>query len=63
MNGIKHKTKMYTAVSYFAIKLGEHNTARFLFYKEPSSRPSSKSSLFFGLFLSNSSTKSSLIVP
>ena len=36
---------------------------RFLFYKEPSSRISSKSSLFLGLFLSNSSTKSSLIVP
>ena len=31
------------------------------FYKEPSSRPSSKSSLFFDLFLSNSNAKSSLL--
>ena len=33
------------------------------FHKEPSYRPSSESSLFSDLFLSNSSTKSSLIVP
>ena len=39
------------------------NITRFLFYKEPSSRISSKSSLFWGHFLSNSGTKSSLIVP
>ena len=32
-------------------------------YNEPSSRPSSKSSLFLDLFLTNSSTKSSLIAP
>ena len=41
--------------------VNEH--AHFLFYKEFSARPSSKSSLFFAFFLSNSSTKSSLIVP
>ena len=34
-----------------------------LFDKEPSSKPSSRSSLFLGLFSSNSSTKRSLIVP
>ena len=33
------------------------------FYKGPSSKPSSKSSLFSDIFLSNSSAKSSLIVP
>jgi len=33
------------------------------FYKEPSSRPSSKSSLFLDLYLSHSSTKSSLRIP
>ena len=33
------------------------------FYKEPTSRPSSKSSLFVGLKSANCSTKSSLIVP
>ena len=37
------------------------NTIRSLFYKEPSSRPSSKSSLFLDILLSNLSTKSSLI--
>ena len=34
-----------------------------LFYKEPTSRPSSKSSLFVDLKSANYSTKSSLIVP
>ena len=38
-------------------------TTRFFFYKEPTSRPSSKSSLFVDLKSANSSTKSSLIVP
>ena len=33
------------------------------FYKEPTSRPSSKSSLFIDLNSANCSTKSSLIVP
>ena len=33
------------------------------FYKEPTSRPSSKSSLFVDLKSANCSTKSSLIVP
>ena len=33
------------------------------FHKELSSRPSSKTALFLDLFLSNSNTKSSLIVP
>ena len=33
------------------------------FYKEPTSRPSSKSSLFIDLKSANCSTKSSLIVP
>ena len=33
------------------------------FYKEPTSRPSSKSSIFVDLKSANSSTKSSLIVP
>ena len=33
------------------------------FYKEPTSRPSSKSSLFIDLKSANYSTKSSLIVP
>ena len=33
------------------------------FYKEPISRPNSKSSLISDIFLSNSSTKSSLIIP
>ena len=36
---------------------------RFFFYKEPTSRPSSKSSLFIDLKSANCSTKSSLIVP
>ena len=34
-----------------------------IFYKEPTSRPSSKSSLFIDLKSANCSTKSSLIVP
>ena len=34
-----------------------------LFYKEPTSRPSSKSSLFVDIKSANCSTKSSLIVP
>ena len=34
-----------------------------LFYEEPSSRPSSKISLFLDLFLSTSRTKSSFLVP
>ena len=36
---------------------------RIFFYKEPTSRPSSKSSLFLDLKSANCSTKSSLIVP
>ena len=36
---------------------------RFFFYKEPTSRPSSKSSLLIDLKSANCSTKSSLIVP
>ena len=36
---------------------------RFFFYKEPTSRPRSKSSLFIDLKSANCSTNSSLIVP
>ena len=39
------------------------NTIHAFFYKEPTSRPSSKSSLFIDLKSANCSTKSSLIVP
>ena len=44
------------------VNYGFYST-RFFFYKEPTSRPSSKSSLFVDVKSANCSTKSSLIVP
>ena len=42
---------------------GSYSYTRFLFYKEPTSRPSSKIFLFVDLKSSNYNTKSSLIAP
>ena len=46
-------------LAYYPINRGLHTFC----YKVPSSRPSSKSFLCLDHFVSNSSTKSSLIVP
>ena len=54
--GLSKSTKMRQ-------RMVEMCVTRFFFYKEPTSRPSSKSSLFIDLKSANCSTKSSLIVP
>ena len=56
------KREVFWTMSYCILATQEAGSTRFLFYKKPISRPSSKRSLFLDILLSNSSAKSSLIV-